>query len=79
MYSLCTALCSHLVLTQPDFTKTLCIESDASDTAVGGVIKQEHAFVHKPIAFISNILTISEQKKSVYDCELLAIVTCCKV
>ena len=78
MYSLCTALCSHPVLALPDFTKPFCIESDASDTAVGGVLTQEHASVHKPIAFLSKTLTSSEQNYSVHDYELLAIVTCCK-
>ena len=78
MHSLCTSLCSHSVLALPDFTKPFYIESDASDTAVGGVLTQEHASVHKPIAFHSNILTTSEQNYSVNDCELLAIVTYCK-
>ena len=59
MHSLCTALCSHPVLALPDFTKPFHIESDASDTAVGGVLTQEHASVRKPIAFLSNTLTSS--------------------
>ena len=40
-----------------DFTKPFCIESDAFDTAIGGVLTQEHASVHKPIAFLSKSLS----------------------
>ena len=61
MYSLCTALCSHPVLALPNFTKLLHIESDASDTAVGSVLTQEYAFVHRPIAFHSKTPNSSEQ------------------
>ena len=78
MYSLRTELPSHPVLALPDFSKPFCIESDASDTAVGGVFAQEHAFVHKPIAFFSKTLASSEQNYSVYNHELLAIAFCCK-
>ena len=38
MRSMCTALCSHPVLGQPDLTKPYQIKSDVYDTAVGGVI-----------------------------------------
>ena len=67
MLSLCTALCSHPVLALPDFTKPFRIESAASDTTVGGVLTQEHASVHKPIAFLSKTLTSSEWNYSVHD------------
>ena len=76
--SLCTALCSHPVLALPDFTKPFHIESDASNTAVGGVLTQEHASIHKPIAFPKQYLTSSEQNYSVCDYELLVIIICCK-
>ena len=65
MRSLCTALCSHPVLALPDFTKPFCIESDASDNAVGGILSQECISVHKPIAFFRKIFTSSKQKYSV--------------
>ena len=71
-------LCSHPVLALPDFTKPFHIESDASDTAVGSVLTQEHAFVHKSIAFHSKTPNSSEQNYSVHDYELLEIVTYCK-
>ena len=78
MSSQSTALCSHPILALPDFTKPFPIESDASDTAVGGILAQKHASVHKPIDFLSKTFTSSEQNYNVYDNELLAIVTCCK-
>ena len=77
-HSLYTALCSHPVLILPDFTKPIHIESDTSETAVGGILTQEHASVHIPIAFLSNTLTSSEKNYSVYYHELLVIVACCK-
>ena len=60
MCSLCTAFCSYPVLALTYFTKSFNIESDASDTGVGGVFIQEHASVHKLIAFLSKTLTSSE-------------------
>ena len=79
MCSLSTELCNHPVLSLLDFTKPFCIESDASDTAIGGLLTQEHTSVHKSIAFLSKKLTSSEQNYSFYDYELLSIITCCKV
>ena len=78
MCSLCTALCSHSVFALTDFTKPFHMESDTSDTAIGDLLTQEQKLVHKPIAFLRNILTSSEQNYSIYNYELLAIVTCCK-
>ena len=76
--SLFIALCSHVVLALPDYTKPFCSDSNASDTAIGGVLTKEHAAIHRPIAFLSKILTYSEQNYSIHDCELLASVTCYK-
>ena len=53
MRSLCTALCSHPGLALPYFTNPFQIESDTSDTAVGGLLTQEYESVHKPIAFLN--------------------------
>ena len=78
MHSLCNALCNHLILALPDFGKALRIENDTSNTAVGGVLTQEHPSVHKLIAFLSKALTNSECNCSFHDYELLAIVTGCK-
>ena len=78
MHSLCTTLCSHPVLALFDFTKPFCIKSNASDTAVGGVVTQKHACIHKPIAFLINTLMINKQSSSIHEYKLLAIVTYCK-
>ena len=60
MLSLCSALCSHLVLALPDFTKPFCIENNIFDTTIGGVFTQMHASIHKSIAFSRKTLTNSE-------------------
>ena len=62
----------------PDFHKTFHIESDASNTAVGSTHTQEHAYIHKPIAFLRKMLISFERNYNDHDHELLAIVTCCK-
>ena len=72
MHFLYPELCSHPLLSLPDFTKPFCIKSDASDTAVGGALTQEHTSVHKSIAFLTRVLASSEQNYNVYDYELLA-------
>ena len=57
------------------FSSPRCaVYTPTTDTAVDGVLTQEHASVHKPIAFHSKILTISEQNCSVHDYEMLAII-----
>ena len=61
----------------PDFT-TFQIKSDAPNTAVGRLATQRHAFVPKPIVFLSKTLTSSVKNYSAYDHYLLAIVTYCK-
>ena len=77
MRSLCTASFNYPFFALLDLTKLFQNESDASNTAVGSVHTQEHASINKPIAFLNKTLT-SEKNYSVHDCELLAIVTCCK-
>ena len=61
MHSLCAALCNHPILALPNLTKSFHIENDVSDTAIGGVLTQDHAPIRKPIAFFSNTLSSSEQ------------------
>ena len=78
MKSLFTALHSHPVLALPDCTKPFQIESDVSNTAIGGVLTQEYVAIHKSTAFFSNTLSSSEKNYSVNNYELLAIITCCK-
>ena len=78
MHSPCTALCSHFIVALLDFTKPFCIEIDAFNTAVGGILTQQYASIHNPIAFYSKTLSSSKLNYSVHDHELLAIITCCK-
>ena len=79
MQSLCTVLCCNTIHAVPDFTKLFQTKSDASNTFVGSILSQEHASFHKPIAFFSRTLTISEKKYKDKVYELLVIIIYCKV
>ena len=78
MFSLFSVLFIHPVLVLPESTKPFQIESNASDTAVGGAFTQEHTSVNKPISFLSNTLSSSEKKYSFYDHELHSSIIYCK-
>ena len=58
------------MLALPDFTQPFYLETDASDTAVGGVLMQNH----RPIAYFSKSLNTAERNYPTHDRELLAIV-----
>jgi len=62
------------VLVMPDVTKPFYIETDASNWAVGAVLKQRGADgeLH-PCGYLSHRLTPTEQRYQVYDRELLAV------
>jgi hypothetical protein len=64
------AIAKETVLAYPDFSKPFEIYTDASSTQVGAVITQDN----KPIAFFSRKLSKMQQKYSVTEIELLAIV-----
>ena len=78
VHSLYTTLCSHPVITLLDSTKLFYIDTNASNTAVGGVFTQEHAFVYKTIAFLSKTFTRIWKKHSINNHELIEIIICCK-
>ena len=63
MHSLYTELCSSLVFALLSFTKPFQIESDKSYSALGGIITQKHASVHKSFAFLSKTVTISKKSR----------------
>jgi hypothetical protein len=65
------ALMSAPVLAVPDFSKTFCIETDASNRGVGAVLQQDG----HPLAFISKPLGPRTQGLSTYEKEYLAILT----
>ncbi len=65
-----TAITKETVLAYPDFLKHFEIYTDASATQLGAVISQDN----RPIAFFSIKLSKMQQKYSVTEFELLAIV-----
>lgn len=76
--SLKNALSDSIILQYPDFQKAFILNTDASDTAVGGVLAQTYESVDKPLCYISRGLTCTEQNYSTYEKELLAVVFCLK-
>ena len=70
-----TAFTTVPILVHPDFTKTLYLETDASDFALGAVLSKmgEDEKLH-PIAFYSRKFFAAEINYEIHDKELLAIV-----
>ncbi len=63
------AIAKETVLAYPDFSKPFKVFTDASSTQLGAVITQDN----RPIAFFSRKLSKTQQKYSVAEIELLAI------
>ncbi|CDJ65857.1 hypothetical protein ENH_00011310 [Eimeria necatrix] len=55
----------------PDSTKSFALYIDASSYAIGAVLEQDG----KPIGFLSQVMNRARQRYSIYDQELLALVT----
>jgi hypothetical protein len=72
------ASCSVDVLKIPDPAKTFILETDASNVAVGAVLKQKGEEEECPVYYYSQILSKSEQNYSVYEKELYAVVRACE-
>lgn len=68
------ALCSQPLLQYPDFTKPFVVTTDASQTAIGGILSQGTIGKDLPIAYTSRLLNDAEQNYSTIERELLAIV-----
>ena len=69
-----SALISEPILKLPDENKQFIVQTDASDSAIGAVLLQDHDGVLFPICYISRKLQKREQNYSVIERECLAIV-----
>lgn len=72
------SLCNAALLAHPDSNAKLGLVTDASDTAIGGVLQQHIEGAWQPLGFFSRKLSPSQTKYSPYDRELLAIYECIK-
>ncbi|SOV04983.1 uncharacterized protein UDID_17819 [Ustilago sp. UG-2017a] len=52
------------------------LETDASDFAIAGVLKQEHEGRWHPVAFYSRKMSSAEKNYEIHDKALLAVVAC---
>lgn len=68
-----TALCEATMLVHPDCNADFALVTDASSTAIGGVLQQSKNRHWQPLAFFSRKLSPSQMKYSPYDRELLAV------
>ena len=67
------SLTSAKLMRNPDFTKTLILQTDSSNVGVGAVLSQGSK-EDKPIAYFSWKLLVREQNYSVVEQECLAVV-----
>lgn len=70
------ALVSAPILSQPDFSKPFTIQSDASDTGLGGILTQFLDGEERVIAYASRSLSRAERNYSVTQRECLGVLFC---
>ncbi|SOV09702.1 uncharacterized protein UDID_19291 [Ustilago sp. UG-2017a] len=70
------AFTSAGVLQHFDYHLPTRLETDASDFAIAGVLKQEHEGRWHPVAFYSRKMSLAERNYEIHDKELLAVVAC---
>lgn len=71
------ALRTAPVLALPDASKPFVMNTDASGTAIGAVLQQDHGKGLQPVGFWSRTLTEAQQDYPVHEQEMLAIVEAC--
>ncbi|KAJ1021274.1 hypothetical protein NDA18_005515 [Ustilago nuda] len=64
------------VLQHFDYHLSTRLETDASDFAIAGVLKQEHEGRWHPVAFYSRKMSSAEKNYEIHDKGLLAVVAC---
>ena len=74
IHALKLAFTNAPVLITPDANKEFYLECDASDFAMGAVLKQEHKGKLHPVAYFSEKFSPAAANYHVYDKELMAIV-----
>ncbi|KAJ1584817.1 hypothetical protein NDA11_007495 [Ustilago hordei] len=72
-YQLIQAFTSAGVLQHFDYHLPTRLETDASDFAIAGVLKQEHEGRWHPVAFYSRKMSSAEKNYEIHDKELLAV------
>jgi hypothetical protein len=68
-----TLITTSPILSIPNNDDPFCLETDASDYAIGAVLSQRQNSQWKPIAFLSKALSPTQRNYEIYDKELLAI------
>ena len=68
------ALTSALVLKVYDPKLPVQAKSNASGTAVGAVLKQQHGDIWHPVEYFSKRLNDTESRYSVTECEILGCI-----
>ena len=69
-------LCEAPILLYPDPQRPYVVVTDASGSAAGGVLMQDHGDGLRPLAFMSKAFKPSEQRYSAYERELAAVAFC---